>query len=211
MKAINPRTGEADYSFEPTSVDALTDEAERLRAAQGAWEALGPDGRGDVLRTYADRLEAHSEAIVAALSVDTGRQTVARVEVYGVVENLRRWAGRAPELFAALPTASEPSAVPGIAIEPRFSAYPLFGAIAPWNFPLILSHIDAIPALAAGCAALVKPSEATPRFVEPLRAVLAEVPELPMGIVMGGPEIGRRWSARWTMSASPDRRPPGAK
>ena len=38
--------------------------------------------------------------------------------------------------------------------------------------------IDAIPALLAGCAVLIKPSEVTPRFVGPLRAALAEVPAL---------------------------------
>jgi acyl-CoA reductase-like NAD-dependent aldehyde dehydrogenase len=69
----------------------------------------------------------------------------------------------------------------------------LFGAIAPWNFPVILSHIDAIPALMAGCAALVKPSEVTPRFVEPMQAALAEVPELAavFAYVLGGPDTGQ--------------------
>jgi len=43
----------------------------------------------------------------------------------------------------------------------------------------------------AGCAALVKPSEVTPRFVEPMRKVLAEVPELPLAYVMGGPQVGQ--------------------
>jgi betaine-aldehyde dehydrogenase len=36
------------------------------------------------------------------------------------------------------------------------------GVISPWNFPLILSLGDAIPALVAGCAVVVKPSEVTP-------------------------------------------------
>ena len=108
-----------------------------------------------------------------------------------MIANCRRWAARGPDLFESLPRAIEASATPGIEIEPRWSAYPLFGAIAPWNFPMILSHIDAIPALMAGCAALVKPSEITPRFVEPMCAALAEVPELPLGYVMGGPEIGQ--------------------
>jgi acyl-CoA reductase-like NAD-dependent aldehyde dehydrogenase len=52
------------------------------------------------------------------------------------------------------------------------------GVISPWNFPLTLSLIDAIPALLAGCAVLVKPSEVTPRFVVPLAGSIAAVPEL---------------------------------
>jgi acyl-CoA reductase-like NAD-dependent aldehyde dehydrogenase len=52
------------------------------------------------------------------------------------------------------------------------------GIISPWNFPLLLSTIDLIPALLAGCAAVVKPSEITPRFVQPLMQAIAAVPVL---------------------------------
>ena len=191
MRTTNPRTGEADYEFAETSRDDVRQAAQRLRRAQPDWEALGPGGRGKILLAYADRLEAEMAPIIEALAVDTGRHGVAGIEVMGVIGNLRRWATRAPELFAAMTQRVAPSAVPGIEIDQRHSAYPLFGAIAPWNFPLILSHIDAIPALAAGCAALVKPSEVTPRFVEPLARVLAELPELPLAFVMGGPDVGQ--------------------
>ena len=191
MKAVNPRSGEADYEFEAASADQVRTAAERLRQAQPEWEALGPEARARVLAAFAEAVERHAGAIHEALSVDTGRGAVSRLEVETLARTLRRWAARAPELFAALPGGPQPSLTPGIEIEPRFSAYPLFGAIAPWNFPVILSHVDAIPALAAGCAALVKPSEVTPRFVEPMRAALAEVPELPLAYVLGGPETGQ--------------------
>ena len=38
----------------------------------------------------------------------------------------------------------------------------LVGVIGPWNYPLLNSFGDAIPALAAGCAVILKPSELTP-------------------------------------------------
>ncbi|MEE4154772.1 MAG: aldehyde dehydrogenase family protein, partial [Erythrobacter sp.] len=144
-----------------------------------------------VLIRFADAIEAHAPAIAGALGIDTGRSAIAWIEVQGAAGNIRRWAARGPELIAGLERGPKPSAVPGIEIVTHWSAFPLFGAIAPWNFPVILSHIDAVPALMAGCAALVKPSEVTPRFVEPMRAVLAEVPELPLAYVMGGPEVGQ--------------------
>ena len=50
--------------------------------------------------------------------------------------------------------------------------------ISPWNFPLLLSFIDATPALLAGCAVLIKPSEVTPRFAAPVAEAIAAVPEL---------------------------------
>lgn len=191
MKVINPRKGEADYEFSPDAPDAVASEAARLRALQPDWEARGVDYRADMVRKFADAVERHAEAITQALSIDTGRQMIARVEVIGMIANCRKRAERAPQVFAQLPTEATRSATPGVDIVPRFSAYPLFGAIAPWNFPMVLSHSDAISALVAGCAALVKPSEVTPRFVEPLRAALAEVPELPLAYVLGGPETGQ--------------------
>ena len=44
----------------------------------------------------------------------------------------------------------------------QYRPHPVVGIISPWNFPLILSVGDAIPALQAGCAVVVKPSEFTP-------------------------------------------------
>ncbi len=191
MKARNPRTGEQDYEFAVADPAAVAAAAADLRARQPAWEALGPAGRAAVLERFAAVIERHRNAIVTALAVDTGRHKVAAIEVDGCLRNIRGWAVRGPSLFAALARDARPSAVPGIEIASRWSAYPLFGAIAPWNFPVILSHIDAVPALMAGSAALVKPSEVTPRFVEPMRAALAEVPDLPLAYVMGGAVTGQ--------------------
>ncbi|MFN4020761.1 MAG: aldehyde dehydrogenase family protein [Erythrobacter sp.] len=191
MKACNPRTGEADYDFAESTRDEIAEAAARLRARQPSWEAMGPQGRAGVLLRFADAIEAQAGAIAAALAVDTGRRTIAAIEVQGCIANLRRWAKRGPELFATLDHGPKPSLTPGIELVTHYSAFPLFGAIAPWNFPVVLSHIDAVPALMAGCAALVKPSEVTPRFVEPMRGVLAGVPDLPLAYVMGGAEVGQ--------------------
>ena len=191
MKVRNPRTGAQDYEFAESTRAEIAAGAARLRAVQPEWEAMGADGRAEVLIRFADAIDAAAPAIAAALSVDTGRGTVSWIEVQGAAANIRRWAERGPELFAALDRGPKPSVTPGIEIVTHYSAFPLFGAIAPWNFPVILSHIDAVPALMAGSAALVKPSEVTPRFVEPMRGVLAGVPELPLAYVLGGPDVGQ--------------------
>jgi acyl-CoA reductase-like NAD-dependent aldehyde dehydrogenase len=46
------------------------------------------------------------------------------------------------------------------------------------EFPLLLSTIDTIPALLAGCAVIVKPSEIAPRFIRPFLETIASVPKL---------------------------------
>ena len=65
--------------------------------------------------------------------------------------------------------------------------------ISPWNVPLLLAMIDSLAALSAGCSVLLKPSEVTPRFIEPLQRALDAVPELAavLRIVTGGPETGK--------------------
>jgi succinate-semialdehyde dehydrogenase / glutarate-semialdehyde dehydrogenase len=193
VKVRNPRTGEHDYEIAPAGPEAVGAIAGRLRAAQPAWAARGPHGRAAILERFAQAVERHAATITAALTIDTGRRAVSRIEVEGLPRTIRRWAARGQQLMAAFDGDETPSAMSGIMLKGRYSPYPLFGAIAPWNFPVVLSHIDAIPALMAGCAAMVKPSEVTPRFVAPMRAALAEVPELEavFAYVDGGAETGQ--------------------
>ena len=99
VKALNPRTGEADYDFAETSPCRYRREAARLRGMQPGWEALGPEGRAGVLLRFADTMEAAAGSIAAALAIDTGRRAIAAIEVQGCIANIRRWAARGPELF----------------------------------------------------------------------------------------------------------------
>ena len=193
IEVSNPRTGEADYSIEALSREDIAAAAKRLRAAQPGWLALGAANRAAVLRDWADAIQAALPAIVSQLSVDTGRIAIANVEVFGVIGTLQRWAANGPGLIAAMDASDVPSATPGVTISSRHLPYQLLGVIAPWNFPLLLALIDAIPALMAGCAALIKPSEVTPRFIPALRQTLDAVPELAavIAIVEGDANTGR--------------------
>lgn len=178
MAVRNPRTGRSDYRITPLDGVGVGDMVRRLRAAQPAWAMRSPEERAASLRRLAVALAAHEQAIVAALTTDTGRQKISAIEFRGVIGMLERWAAAAPGLIAAQTAGPRASATPGIAVSTRLVPYPLVGVISPWNFPLTLALIDAIPALAAGCAVIVKPSEIAPRFILPLRAAIAEVPEL---------------------------------
>lgn len=193
MKVQNPRTGELDYEIVPATRDDIAREADRLRAAQPGWLALGAEGRAAILTRWADAIDAHAAALVEKLSIDTGRTAIAKVEVMSVSGTLRRWAASAPGIIAAMDENDIESATPGVRLDSRHVPYPLFGAIAPWNFPLLLGLIDAIPALAAGCAVLVKPSEITPRFIPELRRTIDGIPELAavVAIVEGDAATGQ--------------------
>ncbi len=190
VKVRNPRTGEHDYQFTPPTAAELEGRCRALRAAQPAWWAAGLEARCTVMRRFADALEAHRDGIVAALATDTGRTQIAAGELASVARNVRRWCERAPGIVH---TEEFPSKMmPTLRIAHQLVPYQLVGVISPWNFPLALSMIDAVPALLAGCAVIVKPSEVTPRFIAPLRAAIAAVPELArvFDVVAGGRDTG---------------------
>ena len=178
MKVRNPRTGKFDHAIAPLDPAAVRAVAAEARAAQPGWAARSADERAVVLARLADAVEARADAISAALTVDTGRRAISAIEVAGAVSMIRRWATSAPELLAIWAGEARSSAIPGITTRTALHPYPLVGCVSPWNFPLTLALIDAVPALAAGCAVMVKPSEVTPRFTAPLVDAIGVVPEL---------------------------------
>ncbi len=178
MKIRNPRTGKADHEIAPLNCKALMEEVNRLRDAQVAWAAKTADERGAILLQWADAIEADLGAIIPALTDDTGRGGISKIEAAGVPGQIRRWAQMAPQLIAEGQLAGQSTSVPTITTSTRLVPYQLVGVISPWNFPMTLALIDAIPALMAGSAALVKPSEVTPRFIKPLMETVRKIPEL---------------------------------
>lgn len=178
LAVVNPRTGDADYTIEPLDSPALAALAKGMREGQKLWAAQAPQARADRLRSLAEAIGQHRDALIAALVTDTGRAALAAIEVDSVIRTLIRWAQSAPELILRHQSSGNATAIRAITTSTRLVPYSLVGVISPWNFPLTLALIDAIPALAAGCAVLVKPSEVTPRFIRPLMHAIAEVPEV---------------------------------
>ncbi|MBS0480508.1 MAG: aldehyde dehydrogenase family protein, partial [Proteobacteria bacterium] len=190
MKVRNPRTGQHDYEIAPLDAAAVRRLADELRARQPRWSALTAEERAERLRALGAAVGRHRDAITAALTADTGRRAISAIEVDGTIRTIERWAASGPGLIAHHEGQARPSATPGVEISTRLVPYPLVGVISPWNFPLTLALIDAIPALAAGCAAIVKPSEVTPRFIRPLTTALTETPDIPLVLVEGDGATG---------------------
>lgn len=181
----NPRTGLLDYAMPVAGEAEVADAAQALRERQPAWAALPAAERAQALRAWRERLLAAQGPLSEALLADTGRWHEGVLEVQAVAASLSRWADQGPGLLAS---SSARASLPFLRLEQQAQPYPLVGVISPWNFPLLLSLIDAIPALMAGCAVLVKPSEVTPRFVEPLHATLGG---LPLAFVTGAGPTGQ--------------------
>ena len=176
IPARNPRTGRIDGEVEnwtPAKISGLADE---LRRAQTAWQGKGLSHRRRALEDWRDELARRSEAITEALTADTGRRRISRLEVQKPINLIDYWLKQAPAILED--DTGRSSMAPTVDWRHVKTPYPLVGIISPWNFPLALASLDAIPALLAGCAVIVKPSEVTSRFAQPLMESIAAVPEL---------------------------------
>lgn len=174
FSARNPRTGVHDYQCEHTTASELDTIIKRLRANQPGWAALSVDQRLSAMEQFIATVERHKVEIFNALKTDTGRIRIAQLETGALAGQFKRIADDARAMLGDI--ATRPSMVPHILGSGHYVPYGVMGNITPWNFPLLLSFIDTFPALAAGNAVIIKPSEVTPRWVDPLRKALKEVP-----------------------------------
>ncbi|SEG55092.1 Acyl-CoA reductase [Nonomuraea solani] len=182
MDVRNPITGRPDRALDPIPPDRLAAVAAGLRERAPAWRRAD---RGAVLAAFGAAL-ADDDDLLAALVADTGRVGESVLERQVTAGLIARWVRQAPALLA--PPPERPAALPGVFVGGDAVPYELAGMISPWNFPLLLGLIDAVPALAAGCTVLVKPSEVTPRFIEPLMRLVPG--ELPLRVVEGDGATG---------------------
>lgn len=168
----NPRTGQSDGELPITAAADVAALGAGLRVAQLGWAERSIEERCARLNVLADALVARRDGFLDALLADTGRWHESQIEVDGTVGAIRRWAQQAAACLLEKPAQQE--AIPFIQSQQTWVPYAVVGVISPWNFPLMLTLIDAVPALAAGCSILAKPSEVTSRFVPLLRDALEE-------------------------------------
>ena len=135
----------------------------RVRANQPAWEALGLKGRARWLYKLRDWILDHQDEIADTMQLETGkvRGEAAGESVY--LTDLINFYGKKAGKYIGEERVSAHSPLMKVKkLRVQYRPYPVVGVISPWNFPLILSLGDAIPALMAGCAVVIKPSEITP-------------------------------------------------
>lgn len=190
LEARNPRTGRIDYRTPMTRTDELTATVQRLRKHGSHWAVAGVAHRVKALGDFRRCLAARRETMIEALTTDTGRWRESELEVDATLATLDRWMAEAPALLAD--PAPRPANIDFINVEQYARPYPVVGVISPWNFPLLLALIDAVPALLAGSTVLIKPSEVTPRYIEVADAALQETSELKdaMAWLVGDARLG---------------------
>lgn len=134
---------------------------DRARAAQAKWAARPVAERAAILDRYRAMVVRHREELMDIVQAETGKaRWAAQEEVMGLIFAARYYSRIGPKLLA-------PRTVPGafpVLNKAAVHAVPkgVVGVIAPWNYPMLLAIGDALPALAAGNAVVVKPDSQTP-------------------------------------------------
>lgn len=161
-----------------------------MRASQTAWQESGINYRIKALHAWKIAIDEHKDELIDALCMDTGRKWETILEVDWIALSIERWSNVSRELFSEI--TRKISSIPVLEIEEVLEPYQLVGVISSWNFPLQHSLVDAIPALLAGSAVIIKPSEITPRFIEVIQKTINQIPELLdiLHFVEGGGETG---------------------
>src|SRR3954447_16355620 len=188
-----PADGSLIRNPEIDSPERVAEVVAGVRAAQPEWEAMGVSGRRRWLERLRDWMIANHDRLADVMQEETGKgRAEAELEAPFLCGTINYYVEHAGELLAEeTPT---PHILPLRVKRLRvvYRPYAVVGVISPWNFPLILAFDDAIPALVAGCAVVIKPSEFTPlSTIELVRAWKEEIggPNVP-DVVNGVGETG---------------------
>lgn len=135
----------------------------RVRGNQPAWEALGIKGRRKYLHELRDWLLDHEDEIADLMQAETGKVRADASSETTYLADLINFYGKKAKKFIGEEKVSAHSPLMSVKkLRVQYRPFEVVGVISPWNFPLILSLGDAIPALMAGCSVVIKPSELTP-------------------------------------------------
>jgi acyl-CoA reductase-like NAD-dependent aldehyde dehydrogenase len=218
----DPARGTVIAELPIDDVAAVDAAVARARAAQPAWAAIPPKERARLIRRARRAMVKVRGEIIDLLERETGKTRFdVAGELMGVCMDIGHLARRAPrwlrtERVSAMPLFGKRGFV---VYKPRG----VVGIVSPWNAPLNLALGDAVPALLAGNAVVIKPSELTPlatrRAVAAMNTVLpagllqlvigygdtgaAVVDRVDMICVTGSPETGRRVMERASRRLTP--------
>jgi succinate-semialdehyde dehydrogenase/glutarate-semialdehyde dehydrogenase len=187
-----PFTGAPLAELPLSSPDDVRAAVARARSAQPAWAERSPHDRAKVLLRLHDLVLDHRVELLDLIQLESGKaRGHAYEELADVAINARWYARRGPALIADV---RHPGLVPGLTrvTEVRHPKG-VVGVIAPWNYPFTLAISDALPALLAGNAVVLKPDTRTALTALAGAELLTEagVPEDVFAVVIGdGPVIG---------------------
>jgi aldehyde dehydrogenase (NAD+)/betaine-aldehyde dehydrogenase len=188
--SVEPASGELRELREPASGEPLgraamagPDDVDRAVAAaraalDGAWGKTPGTERSRLLHALADALAANRKELAELESRNVGKAiSSVKAELAGATDNFRYYASA----IASISGRSNPIGG-SLLFYSQKEPVGVCGQIVPWNYPLMMATWKLAPALAAGCAVVLKPDPQTPLTALRLAELAAEV-GIPAGVV----------------------------
>jgi len=161
----NPATGQLITTVPVMGAEELEAMAQRARQAQPQWEAIGFDGRARIMRRAQKWMLDNADRVLECVVQESGKtyEDAQLADLGYTVTALGFWAKQGGKYLAdeRVPSWNNPVAA-GKKLVIRYVPLGVVGVIGPWNYPIANSFGDCIPALMAGNAVILKPSEVTP-------------------------------------------------
>ena len=191
MTSFEPATGSQLWRGESGDVEA---EVARARAAWAGWAARPLSVRIETLRRFANAARGRKDSFADLIARETGKPLwEAATEVDAVVGKV----DISVSAYSERTSQRRLEGALGARVAVRHKPHGVLAVLGPYNFPGHLPNGHIVPALIAGNAVVLKPSEKTPAVGEYLVSLYHEagVPEDVVRVVQGGPEVGRALSA----------------
>src|SRR5918997_1813735 len=159
IEVENPATGQVVASVDVVGPERIVELVARAREAQRGWEALGFEGRAQILRRCQKWVVDNSDRIIETIVSETGKawEDAQLAEVSYAAGAFGFWAKNAEGYLDDERVRSSSPFVLGRKLVVRYAPVGVVGVIGPWNYPLTNSFGDCIPALAAGNSCVLKP------------------------------------------------------
>ena len=186
---INPATA-TPFATAPKSNSADVDLAMKSAAAAfEGWRDSTPSERQRALLKIADAIESRAEEFVAIESENCGKPLglTASEEVPPMVDQIRFFAGAARNLEGK----SAGEYMRGMTSYVRREPIGVCAQVTPWNYPMMMAVWKWAPAIAAGNAVVLKPSDTTPASTVFMAQVMSEfLPDGVINVICGERETG---------------------
>src|ERR687885_2221582 len=174
LRVINPATGESIEEIEASSREDLNEATERARRAFEEWRGVSGLERAELFHEIATNLRGHAEELAEIMTREGGKPFIENHDEVGwTAASFDYYAEIARDNVGYLPAPIEPQQLALVTKEPAGTV----ACIVPWNYPLLLAAWKVAPALAAGNAVLLKPSEETPLATRRVAELMQELPD----------------------------------
>jgi acyl-CoA reductase-like NAD-dependent aldehyde dehydrogenase len=187
LEVENPATEETLGELGTASPEQLDAAIAGAREAAPGWGATPAVERAELLHEVATRMRALTDDLARAMTLEGGKPLVENSDEVG-------WTAAAFDYYAEMGRNFAGRVIPSIEATQLALVVkePLgvWGAIVPWNYPLLLLAWKLAPALAAGNSVVAKPSELTPVSTLMLAECFADLPAGVVSLVAGAGDVG---------------------